>query len=72
MVGWDENKTKATNVANIDRLVIGSYYGFNIFLASTTLIVHVLSIVATTPLVNISLPLLLSNPPSQILKHTYP
>ncbi len=72
MVGWDKNATKAANVANRDRLTIASYCGFTIFPMSTTLIVRVMSIVATTPLTTISLLLLLSNLPSQTLKHTYP
>jgi len=32
MVGWDENKTKATNVASIDRLVVASYLASPSFL----------------------------------------
>jgi Fe2+ transport system protein B len=62
---------KATNTTSIDRLVVASYCGFTIFLTSMALIVHAISIVATTPLATISLLLLLSNRPSQTLKHTY-
>ncbi len=72
MVGWDENVTKATNVVGKDRLVVASYCSFTIFLASMALTVRAICVVATTPLATISLLLLLSNPPSQTLKHNYP
>jgi hypothetical protein len=72
MVGWDENATKATNVASRDRLMVASYFDFTIFYASLALILHVISIVTKTPFATISLLFLLSNPPSQTLKHTYP
>jgi hypothetical protein len=69
MVGWDENTKKTTNR---NRLMVASYYGFTIFLASMALTIHFISIVTKTPLATISLLLLFSNPPSQTLKHTYP
>jgi len=63
MVGWDKKSRKATNVASKDRLMVASYYDFTIFFASMALNVHVISIVATTPIATISLLLLFSNPP---------
>jgi hypothetical protein len=71
-LGWDENATKATNVASKNRLVIVSYCGFTIFPTSIALTVHAIFVVATTLHATISLLLVLSTPRSQTLKHIYP
>ncbi len=63
---------KATNAASKDKLMAASYCALTIFPKSMALTIHVMSIVATTPLTIVSLLLLLSNLPSQTLKHTYP
>ncbi len=72
MVGWDENATKVTNVTSKNKLMVASYCDFTIFLASTNLIVHVIFVVTTTCLATILFLLLLSNPPFQTFKYTYP
>jgi hypothetical protein len=73
MVRWDKNATKATNVVvSKDRLMVVSYCNFIIFLVSTALTICVIFVVTIAHLATISLLLLLSNPPSQTLKHTYP
>jgi hypothetical protein len=41
MVGWDENATKATNVAGMNKLMVASYYNFTIFPASMALTCYV-------------------------------
>jgi len=71
MIGWDKNATKVTNVASRDRLMVASYEGFTIVPPSMVIIVCVMFVVAVTPVATISLLLLLSNLPSQSLKHTY-
>ncbi len=50
MVIWDKNATKTTNAASKNKLVVASYCALTIFLTSMALTIHVMSIVATTPL----------------------
>jgi hypothetical protein len=51
--------------------MVASYEGFTIVPPSMVITVCVMFVVAVTPVATISLLLLLSNPPSQSLKHTY-
>jgi hypothetical protein len=71
MVGWDENATKATNAASINRLMVASYYHFTIFPASMALTVRAMSVVAAAPFATISLLLLFSNTPLNLKIHLF-
>jgi hypothetical protein len=72
MVGWDKNATEATNATSRDRLMVASHYNFTIFPTLMALIVCVIFVEVATPLITISLLLLLSNPPSQTLNTLIP
>jgi hypothetical protein len=69
LVGWDKNATKATNVANINRLMVASHYGFTIFPASMALTIRAMSIITAALFATISSLLLFSNPSLNLKIH---